>query len=56
MKASREELRRELADIELALSTHLSFRARQVLLQQREEIKRQLRLRHSRWLKWFDRA
>ena len=55
MQASREELRRELADIELALSMNLSFRARQLLIQQREEVLRQLRLRRSRWQRWFGR-
>lgn len=50
MTASREELRRELAGIELALSMQLTFRSRQVLIQQREEILRQLiKLRRSRW-------
>jgi hypothetical protein len=55
MKASREELKRELADIELALSMQLNFRSRQVLIQQREEVLRQLRLRRSGWRRWFGR-
>ena len=48
-EASREELKRELADIELALSAAVGFRHRQVLIQHREEVLRQLRLRHSWW-------
>ena len=55
MTASREELRRDLADIELALSMQLTFRSRQVLIQQREEVLRQLRIRRSRWQRWFGR-
>ena len=49
MQASREELRRERADIENALSMAVGFRQRQVLMQHREEVLRQLRLRRSRW-------
>lgn len=55
MTASHEELRRELADIELALSMPLGFRTRHALIQQREELLRQLRLRRSGWRRWFGR-
>lgn len=55
MQASRESLQRELADIELALSVAIGFRHRQVLMQHREEVLRQLRRRRSWWQRWFAR-
>ena len=49
MAAARKELKRNLAEIELALSGRISFRIREALLRQRAEIKRQLR---RSWLPW----